>query len=216
MVGDDVEVDLHAAGVGLVDERLQLLVGAQVRIDLGEVGDPVAVVAGRLVLRLDRLVLEARGQPDGRGAEALDVVDLLPQSLEVPAVVEALPGRVKAGDHRVRAEAAVVVGGAAVAEAVRHHEIEALVRHRAAERVDGRRAVRVRGGLGCLHRDDDGGCRGHERRRHGGPAAEECGSATAGGWARAFCPCWYCGLTRWRPSGKRRCLDEGWMRETGY
>ena len=46
MVGDDVEEDLHAAVVGEVDEGLQLGVGAQVRVDLREVGDPVAVVAG--------------------------------------------------------------------------------------------------------------------------------------------------------------------------
>jgi len=64
VVGDDVEVDLHAALVRRVDQGLEVVVAAQVRIDLREVGDPVAVVAGALVLRLHRLVLEARGQPD--------------------------------------------------------------------------------------------------------------------------------------------------------
>ena len=189
VVGDDVEVDLHAAGVGLVDERLELIVGAQVRIDLGEVGDPVAVVAGGLVLRLDRLVLEARGQPDRGGAQALDVVDLVPQALEVPAVVEALLRRVEAGHHRVRAKAAVVVGGGAVVEAVRHHEIEPFVSHRAAERVGGRRIVRGGCSLGGRHRDHDGGCRGNDCRRHGGSGAEECGTplpvAGCGLFARA-------------------------------
>ena len=34
------------ARVRVVDQRAQVLVGAQVRVDLGEVGDPVAVVAG--------------------------------------------------------------------------------------------------------------------------------------------------------------------------
>ena len=68
------------------------VVGAQVGVDLGEVRDPVAVVAGRFVLRLDRLVLEAGRQPDGRGAQALDVVDLVQEPVEVAAVVEALFG----------------------------------------------------------------------------------------------------------------------------
>lgn len=45
VVGDDVEEDLHALGVRLGDEGLKVLVGAEVRVDLGEVGDPVAVVA---------------------------------------------------------------------------------------------------------------------------------------------------------------------------
>ena len=72
-------------------------VGAEVRVDLGEVGDPVAVVAGRRpVLELDGLVLEDRGQPDRVGAEALDVVEPRAQAGQVAAVVEALAGRVEA------------------------------------------------------------------------------------------------------------------------
>ena len=126
VVGDDVEVHLHAARVGLVDQRFQFGVGAQVRIDLGEVRDPVAVVTGGVVLGLDRLVLEARGQPDRRGPEPLDVVDLVQQAVQVSAVVEALAGGVEAGDHRIRSQAALVVAGVAVAESVRHDEVEVL------------------------------------------------------------------------------------------
>ncbi|ESU50210.1 hypothetical protein P376_1812 [Streptomyces sp. HCCB10043] len=98
VVGDDVEEDLHALGVGLVDQLLQVGVGAEVRVDLGEVGDPVAVVARRRVLAgaLDGPVLEDRGHPDGGGAEALDVVELLGQALEVAALVEPLVGGVVA------------------------------------------------------------------------------------------------------------------------
>ena len=55
VVGDDVEEDLHPAVVRGVDELGEVLVGAEVRVDLGEVGDPVAVVARRRpVLELDR------------------------------------------------------------------------------------------------------------------------------------------------------------------
>jgi hypothetical protein len=38
VVGDDVEVDLHAAAVRSVHQRAQVGVGPQVRVDLREVG----------------------------------------------------------------------------------------------------------------------------------------------------------------------------------
>ena len=86
VVGDDVEEDLHVLRVRLVDQRLQLRVGPEVRVDLREVRDPVAVVAGRgeAVVVLHRPVLEARGEPDRGRPEALDVVDLLPQAGRSP------------------------------------------------------------------------------------------------------------------------------------
>jgi hypothetical protein len=46
VVGDDVEVDLDPARVGGLDQCREVVVGPQVRVDLREVGDPVAVVAG--------------------------------------------------------------------------------------------------------------------------------------------------------------------------
>ena len=49
VVGDDVEVDLHPAAVGGGDQVREVLVGAEVRVDLREVRDPVAVVARALV-----------------------------------------------------------------------------------------------------------------------------------------------------------------------
>ena len=142
VVGDDVEVDLHAAVVGGVDQGGQVLVAAEVRVDLGEVGDPVAVVARRgAVLELDRLVLEARGQPDGVGAQPLDVVELVEDALEVTTVVEPLAGGVEAGDQPVVAQTALVVRGVGVLEAVGHHEVEVLVGHRGAQRVRGARVA---------------------------------------------------------------------------
>src|SRR4029079_627384 len=70
VVGDDVEIDLHAALVHSLDEGAHVGLGAEMRIDAGEVGDPVTVVAGGLLARpaLHRLVLVDRPQPDGRGA----------------------------------------------------------------------------------------------------------------------------------------------------
>ena len=129
MVGDDVEIDLDAASVRVGDERLEFGVGAQVWIDPGEVGDPVAVVTGRGVgpLALHRVVHERGGEPEGGGAEALNVVEGGAEAREVAAVVEALVGRVEAGDHRVGAEAGGVVARVAVLEPVGHHEVELLV-----------------------------------------------------------------------------------------
>jgi hypothetical protein len=139
VVGDDVEVDLHTSHVGGVDQGPKVLVVAEVWVDLGEVGDPVAVVArGRSVLELHGLVLEARGQPDGRGAEATDVVDLGQQTLQVTPVVEALSGRVETRHQRIRAEATLVVAGVSIGESIGHHEVERLVGHRRPERVERR------------------------------------------------------------------------------
>ena len=146
VVGDDVEVDLDVLGVRLGDERLELGVRAEVRVDLGEVGDPVPVVAGAHVgtLTLHRAVLEARGEPDRRGAEAVDVVELVAQAREVAAVVEALVGRVEARREAIAGEPALVVGGVAVGESVGHDEVEHLVAAVLAHRlVD-------EGGIGCL------------------------------------------------------------------
>ncbi len=143
VVGDDVEEDLDAPVVGVLDESREVGVGAQVRVDLGEVGDPVAVVAGgRAVLELDRLVGEDRGQPDRVGAETLDVVELRAQALQVAAVVVALAGRVEAGDVLVPAQPALVVGRVAVGEPVAHHEVEVLVGQARPRRVPGVVAAR--------------------------------------------------------------------------
>ena len=126
VVGDDVEVDLEAAVVGCADGVLHRLVAAEVRVDVLEVRDPVAVVAGGLVLCLHGLVGERGSDPDGVNAKALDVVELVLESFEVSALVVARIGGVVAADLRVAAEAAVVIGGIAVVEAVGHDEVEGV------------------------------------------------------------------------------------------
>ncbi len=158
VVGDDVEEDLHALGVGLVDEGLEVLVGAEVRVDLGEVGDPVSVVAGRRVLAaaLHGLVLEDRRQPDGGGAEPLDVVELLGEALEVAALVEALVGGVVAVGEARTGQSAAVVPGVPVGETVRQDEVELLPRQVVARRGGGE--LRVRGGAGGVAARAATGC----------------------------------------------------------
>ena len=112
----------------VVDEGLQLVVRAEVRVDAGEVGDPVAVVPGArvLALALDGLVHEARRQPDRVRAESRDVVEVRAQACDVAAVVEAARGRVEPGGEAVAGEAAGVVRGVAVGEPVGHDEVELL------------------------------------------------------------------------------------------
>ena len=69
VVDDDVHVELHAPGMNRIDQLLELGIGPEVRIDVGEIGDPVAVIAGRFIARiaLHRLVLEHRGEPHRGG-----------------------------------------------------------------------------------------------------------------------------------------------------
>ncbi len=180
VVGDDVEEDLHALGVGLGDEVLQVLVGAEVRVDLGEVGDPVAVVAGRGVLAgaLDGLVLEEGRHPEGGGAEPLDVVELPGQALEVAALVEALVGGVVAGGEPGAGQTAAVVLGVPVGETVRQDEVELLTGQVVA--CGGLRQRRVgRGrGRGVGPRGERGQQGGGERGRgEGRDPSHSCGTA---------------------------------------
>ncbi|MNQ91255.1 hypothetical protein D3C85_1066270 [compost metagenome] len=126
MVHHHVQDDPHAALVGLVHQGFQALLVAVVGIYLGEVQRPVAVVGVEgevaLLAAADEAVhlLHHGGDPDGVHAEALDVVELLGQPLEVAA----MPG----GDLVLAillAAEAVIVGGVAVVEAVGQQEIDA-------------------------------------------------------------------------------------------
>ena len=99
VVGDDVEIDLHPPRMRCVHQALEIRPRAEMRIDVGEVGDPVAVIARALLAgrALDRLVLEDRPQPDRRDAQPLDVVKARQDALQIAAVVEPLAGRIIAG-----------------------------------------------------------------------------------------------------------------------
>ena len=129
VVGDDIEEDVDITRGRAVDDRFQFRVAAEVGVELGEVGDPVAVVAGRCLVTfaLDRVVLEHGRHPDGGDAHAVQVVQLVRQPGQVAAVVEALVGRVKAVVHAVARNPARVVARVAVGKTVRHDEVHHLV-----------------------------------------------------------------------------------------
>src|SRR5690606_21440887 len=78
----------HAARGRLAEELPKLRVRTAVRIDLQRVGDPVAVVPGGVAdgAFLHRLVLEGRGDPHGRDAEVLQVIETCGHAGEVAAV----------------------------------------------------------------------------------------------------------------------------------
>ena len=126
VVHHHVEDDPHAALVGLVHQGFQALFIAVVGVNLGEVERPVAVVGVErkiaLLATADKAVhlLHHGGDPDGVHAEALDVVELLGQPLEVTAV----PGGYLVLTILLAAEA-VVVGGVTIVEAIGQQEIDA-------------------------------------------------------------------------------------------
>jgi hypothetical protein len=100
-----------------------------------EIGDPIAVVASGFLLRrpLNRLVLHHRPDPDRTRAQRLDIIKLLRQALEIAAVVERLRRGIEPGLEPVSVEAAAIVGGTAVREAVGEHEVDHVLFRRAGQ-----------------------------------------------------------------------------------
>ena len=117
VVVDHVEQHLHAAGVRLVHQGLELRLAAEAGVEPLEVVPPVAVVppvgeAGAGDEAVD--VLDHRRDPERRRAEVGDLVEVLGQPLEVAAVEGPLGVAVDVP----------VVAGVAVGEAVDDDEVE--------------------------------------------------------------------------------------------
>ncbi len=149
VVDDDVEVNLETPLVRLRDELLKISVGAQVGVDVPEIENPVAVVAGGAVG--EGLIAHGRGEPEGGDTEALDVVEPGDQPGQVAAVVEADAGGIETVLFRTPGEAAGIVGRAAVGEAIGDDEIDHLpgAGMSVARHADQRHLVRPgRGGAG--------------------------------------------------------------------
>src|SRR3546814_20799538 len=81
-----------------IDQRLEILARAQMRIDIEEIGDPVAVItSGFLAARtLYRLVMEDRRQPDRGHSQPPDIVAPADHPPQVASPLNALSHRVEA------------------------------------------------------------------------------------------------------------------------
>jgi len=75
VVDDELDHDLHVAGVSFVEKLLEVCDGAVGRVDVGVVGDVVAVIAERRG--------EEGEQPEAGDAEILEVIELGDEALEV-------------------------------------------------------------------------------------------------------------------------------------
>ena len=95
VVDDEVHHQLHAPRVQLRDQLVELLEGAEERVDVVVVGNVVAVVGHRRAVD--------RTQPDDVDTEQLEVVEMVQDSAEVADAVTVAVGeaaRVDLIDHR--------------------------------------------------------------------------------------------------------------------
>src|SRR5262249_1462694 len=81
VMGDDVQNDVDSMLVRSRDEVAELLARPEMRIDVEEVLDAVAVVA-----RLERHLPEYRADPQGGDAQPPEVPELAPQPFERAAL----------------------------------------------------------------------------------------------------------------------------------
>jgi hypothetical protein len=111
------------------DERCKFLVRTEMRIDPCEIGDPVAVIARRLLARstLHGFVFVDGTQPNRGCTERLDVVEALRETLQIATVIEALVARIKSGAQSVAAQTAEIVRRIAILEPIDEHEVDDLV-----------------------------------------------------------------------------------------
>ena len=101
-----------------LDQLLEIGVGAEMRVDLREVGHPIAVIASAFVAwpALNGLVPENRRQPDGGRAQSLNIVEPGGQAFKVPAMIESARCRIIAGLERAAAQPALVIAPIAIGE----------------------------------------------------------------------------------------------------
>ena len=86
VIEDHVHHDLQSLLVGLVAEQFVVLVRAEARIHLVVVCRGVAVISGKAVLRVWRVVLQHGREPQGRHAELFEVVQVLTDAVQIAAM----------------------------------------------------------------------------------------------------------------------------------
>ena len=146
VVVDDVEQHLDAAGVRRVHQLLEFRLRAEARVDGLVVVGPVAVeravleppsrhrdARGRLRRRAEVDLARDRRDPDRRGAQARDLVELRGQPGEIATMETA---RIVAVDIQV-------VGAGAIRESIEDDEVEHRIRPVALRHDDDRRTRRL-------------------------------------------------------------------------
>jgi len=116
--------------MGGVDEGLELGIGSEMRIDRGEIGDPVTVVSSAFLpwAALHRFILEYGCKPDCGHTHRLQIIEFLREPFEVAALVETLVGRIEAVLHPVTFDAAGIVVGITIGKTIWHNEINNIRR----------------------------------------------------------------------------------------
>ena len=132
VIDHDIQVQLHAAGMNGLREGVHVRVGAEMRIDVRKIGDPVAVIAGGLVARrsLHRSILEDWGEPYRGRAERLNVVQTRNEALQISAVIKAFGSRIESRDQPSALETAAIIGRIAILEPVGQEEINDFIGRR--------------------------------------------------------------------------------------
>ena len=129
MVGNDVHIDFHATPMSGGDEGLEVCIGAEMRVNLGEVRDPIAVISRCLLTgrALHRLVLKDGCKPNRCCPKTLDIVQPIDQALEIATVIEGLLGWIKACLKAIPCKATSVITRVASFEPVGQQKINNLI-----------------------------------------------------------------------------------------
>jgi hypothetical protein len=115
--------------VGSVDEGLELRIRSEMRIDLSEVGYPIAVIARTVGAgaALHGFVLKDRSKPNRGHPKPLNIIEPVDQTFKVATMIEALVRGIEAVRQPVTLDPAAVVLRVAILKPVREKEIDHLV-----------------------------------------------------------------------------------------
>jgi len=124
--------------MGGIDEGFEFGIGAEMRIDAGEIGHPIAVIASTFIARtaLHRFVFENWRKPDRGRAKALDIIKPRGQPFQITAMIEPFGRRIEPMIEPRSGDAAAIIGAITIFESVRQDEIDDFILRQAVS--DGR------------------------------------------------------------------------------
>ena len=96
VIGDNIEIELHAARVQSINQALEILIAAQMRVNLRIVDCPIAVITSAFIaaIALHRLVFEYRAEPNRGRPQTLNIIEPVNQPGQITPMVKALMRRV--------------------------------------------------------------------------------------------------------------------------